>query len=225
MLMEADPQALLHDAAALDAMAAAIDPARALAWPQPSQWGDTCWFGAADAHGQVVSCIQSTYFEFGSGVVLPTTGMTMQNRGSSFRLAAGGWNALRPGRKPFHTLNPALAVFVDGRVMAYGTMGGEGQPQTQAAIFSRYARFGADLQAAISAPRWLLGRTWGDASTTLKIEDGFASDVYERLANAGHQVERIGGANAMMGHAGAIVRHADGMIDGASDPRSDGAAL
>jgi gamma-glutamyltranspeptidase/glutathione hydrolase len=225
MLMEADPQALLHDPAALDAMAAAIDPARALAWPQPSQWGDTCWFGAADAHGQVVSCIQSTYFEFGSGVVLPRTGITMQNRGSSFRLAAGGWNALRPGRKPFHTLNPALAVFADGRVMAYGTMGGEGQPQTQAAIFSRYARFGADLQAAISAPRWLLGRTWGDASTTLKIEDGFASDVYERLANAGHQVERIGGANAMMGHAGAIVRHADGMIDGASDPRSDGAAL
>jgi gamma-glutamyltranspeptidase/glutathione hydrolase len=218
----ADAQDLLNDAAALGAMAGAIDPDTALPWPQPSQWGDTCWFGAADAQGQVVSCIQSTYFEFGSGVVLPTTGITWQNRGASFRLAQGGWNALKPGRKPFHTLNPALAAFADGRVMAYGTMGGEGQPQTQAAIFSRYARFGADLQSAISAPRWLLGRTWGDASTTLKIEDGFAPAVYDQLAQAGHQVERVGALTAMMGHAGAIVRLADGTFEGASDPRSDG---
>ena len=223
-LMEADAQSLLGDPAALDAMAAAIDPRHALPWPQPSQWGDTCWFGAADARGQVVSCIQSTYFEFGSGLVLPATGITWQNRGASFRLAASGWNALRPGRKPFHTLNPALAVLRDGRVMAYGTMGGEGQPQTQAALFSRYARYGDDLQAAISAPRWLLGRTWGEASTSLKIEDGFAPDLYAALAGAGHAVERVGGPTAIMGHAGALVRHADGRIEGASDPRSDGEA-
>ena len=222
--MAGDPQALLDDAAALDAMAAAIDTARALRWPQPAQWGDTCWFGAVDGRGQVVSCIQSTYFEFVSGLVLPQTGITWQNRGSSFRLAEQGWNALKPGRKPFHTLNPALAVFADGRVMAYGTMGGEGQPQTQASLFSRYARFGMDLQDAISAPRWLLGRTWGDASTTLKIEDGFDEGVYTALAEAGHAVERVGGLNAMMGHAGALVRHADGSIIGASDPRSDGEA-
>ena len=131
---------------------------------------------------------------------------------------------VQAGRKPFHTLSPALATFENGRVMAYGTMGGEGQPQTQAALFSRYARFGADLQDAISAPRWLLGRTWGDPSTTLKIEDGFAPGLYDALAAAGHQVERVGGLTAMMGHAGAIVRHADGMIDGANDPRSDGEA-
>jgi len=223
-LMEADPQALLDDAAALDGMAAAIDPARALSWPQPSQWGDTCWFGAVDARGQVVSCIQSTYFEFGSGLVLPETGITWQNRGASFRLAETGWNALKPGRKPFHTLNPALAVLNDGRIMAYGTMGGEGQPQTQAALFSRYARYGVDLQDAISAPRWLLGRTWGENSTTLKIEDGFAPEVYAELAAAGHEVERVGPPTAMMGHAGALVRHADGRIDGATDPRSDGEA-
>jgi gamma-glutamyltranspeptidase/glutathione hydrolase len=134
-LMQADPRALLADSAALDAMAARIDPARALPWPQPSQLGDTVWFGAADKDGMVVSVIQSTYFEFGSGLVLPRTGITWQNRGASFRLAKDGWNALKPGRKPFHTLNPALAHFDDGRVMAYGTMGGEGQPQTQAALF------------------------------------------------------------------------------------------
>jgi len=217
-----DFQSLLDDKAALDELAARIDPAKALAWPQPPQWGDTCWFGAADAAGRVVSCIQSTYFEFGSGLVLPQTGITWQNRGSSFRLADSGWNALKPGRKPFHTLNPALAVFDDGRVMAYGTMGGEGQPQTQAALFSRYARFGADLQEAISAPRWLLGRTWGEQSTTLKLEDGFDEGLYAQLAEAGHDVERIGPLTAIMGHAGAVVRLSDGSLQGATDPRSDG---
>ncbi|MBB4614151.1 gamma-glutamyltransferase family protein [Novosphingobium taihuense] len=217
-----DWQGLLSDHAALDELAARIDPAKALAWPQPPQWGDTCWFGAADGEGRVVSAIQSTYFEFGSGLVLPRTGITWQNRGSSFRLAADGWNALKPGRKPFHTLNPALARFDDGRVMAYGTMGGEGQPQTQAALFSRYARFGADLQDAICAPRWLLGRTWGEQSTTLKLEDGFDPALYEALAEAGHDVERVGPLTATMGHAGAIVRHGDGHLEGATDPRSDG---
>jgi gamma-glutamyltranspeptidase/glutathione hydrolase len=220
--MDAEPQALLDDSPALDTMAARIDPTRALAWPQPPQWGDTCWFGAADGEGRVVSAIQSTYFEFGSGLVLPQTGITWQNRGSSFRLAQSGWNTLKPGRKPFHTLNPALAVFDDGRVMAYGTMGGEGQPQTQAALFTRYARYGADLQEAISAPRWLLGRTWGETSTTLKLEDGFADVLYAELAAAGHDVERVGPLTSMMGHAGAIVRHADGRLEGATDPRSDG---
>ncbi len=217
-----DHQGLLDDPDALDRLARQIDPARALPWPQPAALGDTCWFGAADGEGRVVSAIQSTYFEFGSGLVLPQTGITWQNRGSSFRLAPDGWNALRPGRKPFHTLNPALARFADGRVMAYGTMGGEGQPQTQAAIFTRYARFGIGLQQAISAPRWLLGRTWGEQSTTLKIEDGFAPALYDALVAAGHDVERVGPATAMMGHAGAIVRSADGLLEGATDPRSDG---
>ena len=114
----------------------------------------------------MVSAIQSIYFEFGSGMVLPQTGITWQNRGSSFRLAKTGWNALRPGRKPFHTLNPAMAEFSDGRQMSYGTMGGEGQPQTQAAVFTRYGIFGQPLQAAVTAPRWLLGKTWGSTSTT-----------------------------------------------------------
>jgi gamma-glutamyltranspeptidase/glutathione hydrolase len=217
-----DWQGLLGDPAALDALAAKIDPARALPWPQPPQYGDTCWFAAADGEGRVVSCIQSTYHEFGSGLVLPKTGITWQNRGASFRLAESGWNALKPGRKPFHTLNPALACFEDGRVMAYGTMGGEGQPQTQAALFTRYARYGVDVQEAISRPRWLLGRTWGDQSTTLKLEDGFDESLYVGLAAAGHDVERVGPLTATMGHAGAIVRHTDGRLDGATDPRSDG---
>ena len=219
--MTIDPQALLDNAAALDALAAKIDPARALPWPQPASAGDTCWFACADAEGRMVSAIQSTYFEFGSGLVGPRTGITWQNRGSSFRLAPDGWNALKPGRKPFHTLNPALARFEDGRVMAYGTMGGEGQPQTQAALFTRYTR-GVGLQEAITRPRWLLGKTWGEDSVTLKLEDRFAPELVEALRAAGHDVELLGAFTATMGHAGAIVRHPDGVLEGATDPRSDG---
>lgn len=221
--MTIDAQALLDDRQALATMHAAIDPARASPWPRPSSPGDTTWFAAADARGQVVSCIQSTYFEFGSGVVLPETGITWQNRGASFRLVAEGRNALRPGRKPFHTLCPALAHFDDGRVMAFGTMGGEGQPQTQAAIFTRYARFGVGLQEAVTAPRWLLGRTWGEPSTTLKLERRFAAALVESLRAAGHDVEVVAAFTSMMGHAGALVRHAAGLLEGATDPRSDGA--
>lgn len=218
------PQALLDNIAALDAMATRIDPVRALPWPQPPSGGDTTWFATADADGRVVSAIQSTYFEFGSGLVLPCSGVTWQNRGICFRLAADGWNALRPGRKPFHTLNPALARFDDGRVMAYGTMGGEGQPQTQAALFTRYARFGMGLQEAVTRPRWLLGRTWGENSTSLKLEDRFSPELYQRLRAAGHDVELVAPFSDVMGHAGAIVRHPSGLLEGAADPRSNGQA-
>ena len=209
----------------LDALAARIDPNRALPWPQPPSAGDTTWMGAIDGEGRAVSFIQSIYFEFGAGVVLPQTGILWQNRGASFTLTTSGRNALSPGRKPFHTLNPALARLSDGRTMVYGTMGGEGQPQTQAALFTRYARYGQGLQAAITAPRWLLGRTWGEDSVTLKLESRFAPEVVEQLAQAGHAVEMLPQFTSTMGHAGAIVRHPDGWLEGATDPRSDGAAM
>ncbi|MEO6339491.1 MAG: gamma-glutamyltransferase family protein [Caulobacteraceae bacterium] len=222
-LMEVDAQTLLDDTAGLDALAARIDPRRALPWPQPPSAGDTVWFGVIDGEGRAVSMIQSTYFEFGAGMVLPLTGIVWQNRGASFRIADDGWNALKPGRKPFHTLNPAMARLSDGRQMVYGTMGGEGQPQTQAAIFTRYAQFGQDLQAAVTAPRWLLGRTWGEDSTSLKLEDRFDPVLVAQLRAAGHEVELVAPFTSTMGHAGALVRHADGTLEGAADPRSDGA--
>ena len=107
--------------------------------------------------------------------------------------------------------------------MVYGTMGGEGQPQTQAAIFSRYARYGVPLQEAICRPRWLLGRTWGEESTSLKLEPGFAPEVVQALHKAGHIIEELPALSSVMGHAGAIVRHSNGRFEGATDPRSDGA--
>ncbi|MDA0784830.1 MAG: gamma-glutamyltransferase family protein [Proteobacteria bacterium] len=208
----------------ISGLAGAVDPKRAGDWRRGGTDSDTVWLGAIDRHGNAVSFIQSIYWEFGSGVVLPETGITWQNRGASFALDPGALNPLQPGRKPFHTLNPALARFDDGRVMSYGTMGGEGQPQTQAAVFSRHIRFGMPVQAAITAPRWLLGRTWGSDSTNLKIESRFPDHVIEALRAAGHDVEVVGPYSDLMGHAGALVRRPDGIIEAGADPRSDGAA-
>ena len=220
--MDVDPAAWLGDET-LDRVAADIDPARALPWPQPAApGGDTVWMGAIDGEGRAASYIQSVYWEFGSGVALGETGIVWQNRGASFSLSPGARNRLGPGRKPFHTLNPALALLADGRTLAYGAMGGEGQPQTQAAVFTRHVGFGRDLQDAITAPRWLLGRTWGDETTTLKLESRFDPELIDALAAAGHTVEIVEPFSDLMGHAGAVSRRPDGTLEGATDPRSDG---
>jgi len=209
----------------LDGDVANIDGRKAAPWPAPGGKGDTIWMGAADASGLVVSYIQSIYWEFGSGCVLPKTGVLMQNRGASFSLDPKAVNALEPGRRPFHTLNPALAVLKDGRVMAYGTMGGDGQPQTQAAVFSRHILFNQPLERALDAPRWLLGRTWGSSHTNLRLESRFDEGLVDRLVSAGHDVEMLGEAYSdTMGHAGAVILHADGTLEGGHDPRADGGA-
>lgn len=221
--MATPAQDWLHPAH-LDALAARIDMTTALPWPHQAKPGDTIWMGAADKDGTVVSFIQSVFWEFGSGLTCTDTGVFFQNRGAGFSLAAGP-NQLGPYRRPFHTLNPALAQLDDGRVMAYGTMGGEGQPQTQAAVFTRHVTFGQDLQAAVTAPRWLLGKTWGETTTTLKLEDRFDPALVTALAAAGHEIEMIAPFSDTAGHAGAVVLHPQGLIEAASDPRADGAAL
>src|SRR5579872_1580286 len=209
----------------LDAEAAKIDRKKAAKWPQPYGEGDTIWMGAADSSGLAVSYIQSLYWEFGSGCVLPSTGVLMQNRGASFSLDPKAVNPLEPGRRPFHTLNPALAALRDGRVIAYGTMGGDGQPQSQAAVFTRYVTFRQPLDKALDAPRWLLGRTWGSTITNLRMESRFDGDLVDRLMSAGHDVQVIDEAYSdTMGHAGAVVLHPNGTLEGCHDPRADGGA-
>ncbi|MBC7500589.1 MAG: gamma-glutamyltransferase family protein [Herminiimonas sp.] len=219
--MTVDPQSLLS-AENLDALAAKIDPAKAAPWGAGRGPGDTIWMGTIDQDGLAVSFIQSIYHEFGSGVVLPTTGINWQNRGASFSLDADKLLALKPGKKPFHTLNPAAARLKDGRTMVYGTMGGDGQPQTQAAVFTRHVVFGQPLQTSVTAPRWLLGRTWGQSTDTLKLEQRFPQAVVDELIRRGHEVDVLLPFDETMGHAGALVRHPDGTLEGASDPRSDG---
>ena len=117
-----------------------------------------------------------------------------------------------------------MALLSDGRVMPYGTMGGDGQPQTQAMVFARHVLHGQSLQEAITAPRWLLGRTWGKDVTNLRIENRMPAVIVEALRSAGHDVELVDAFDEIMGHAGALVHHPDGLIEGAADPRSDGAA-
>lgn len=208
----------------LDKLSQEIDLEKALPWGENAQPGDTTWFGVIDSKGRVVSAIQSIYHEFGSGLMLPKTGIVWQNRGCSFALDSSHVLALKPHKKPFHTLNPAIALFDDGRVMAYGTMGGDGQPQTQAAVFSRYAYYNEDLQTSINNPRWLLGRTWGNSSQSLKLESRFSKEIQEELIKKGHDVEILSALDSAVGHAGALVYHPSKTIEGAYDPRSDGKA-
>ncbi|USG62549.1 gamma-glutamyltransferase family protein [Sneathiella marina] len=222
--METAPADFLS-AAIFDSLASDIDMERALPWPEAAAKGDTVWLGAVDSQGRAVSFIQSIFWEFGSGVVLDETGITWQNRGTSFSLDHTHHNSLQPFRRPFHTIQPALAHLKGGRVMPYGTMGGEGQPQTQAMIFSRHVLYGQDLQQSISAPRWLLGRTWGAETSNLRIENRVAPHIIQQLLEAGHDLEVIGAYDEVMGHAGALVHHPNGLIEGAADPRSDGLAL
>ncbi|SPX55685.1 gamma-glutamyltranspeptidase [Klebsiella pneumoniae] len=221
--LDVDVQALLTPEA-LQPLADSIDDASASPWGRGKGPGDTVWMGVVDDSGLAVSFIQSIYHEFGSGVVLPDTGIVWQNRGAAFSLDPQHLLALAPGKQPFHTLNPAAARLNDGRVMVYGSMGGDGQPQTQAALFTRYILQGVPLQESISRPRWLLGRTWGQSSDSLKLEGRFPPACIARLRELGHDVEVLADFSEAMGHAGAIVRHPNGLLEGATDPRSNGAA-
>ena len=206
----------------LDRLASSIAPKRALPWISPANDHDTAWIGAIDGEGRAVSSIQSLGTPFGSGLAVGDFGLLWHNRGSAFALEAEAKNHLAPGRKPFHTLCPALARFRDGRVMVYGTSGGDGQPQTQAAIFTRYAFFGRDLQRAVTAPRWRLGAGGNAAQSSLKMEARFDPALVDALREAGHDIALVDPFDPQMGQAGAVLRHDDGCLEGATDPRSDG---
>ncbi|MBA3625994.1 MAG: gamma-glutamyltransferase [Methylibium sp.] len=220
--MAVAPGSLLQDDL-LDDLAGRISLTQAAPFGRKTDPGDTVWMGVIDGEGRAVSFIQSIYHEFGSGLVLPGSGINWQNRGCSFSLDAAHVNALAPGKRPFHTLNPAMARLDDGRLMVYGTMGGDGQPQTQATVFSRIHRFGIAPQAAIEMPRWLLGRTWGQPSDSLKLEARFPESTFAALRAMGHDVEALADWDESVGHAGALIREANGLLVGGFDPRSNGA--
>lgn len=188
--------------------------------------GDTVYFAAADSDGMMVSIIQSPYHDFGSGIIAGETGVIPQNRGSFFSLDATHPNTLEPGKKTFHTIIPAM-VLEDGQpVLAYGTMGGEGQPQTQAAVLTRIIDYGFDVQQAIEAPRWLYGRTWGVSDSNLKLEARIAPEVVRELTLRGQPVAITPEWDGTLGHAAAIRRYpATGMYEGGADPRGDGQAV
>jgi gamma-glutamyltranspeptidase/glutathione hydrolase len=202
--------------------AALIDPARAGApaygTPRP---GGTVYLAAADAAGMMVSFIQSNYMGFGSGVVVPGTGISLQNRGCGFNLTPGHANEAGPRKRPSHTIIPAFAMHADGTPrMAFGVMGGPMQSQGHVQMALRVLRHGQNPQAAADAPRWRV--TGGKA---VAVEPGFAPAVLEQLRARGHEITLETGHGVFaFGGAQLVLRHGDGYIAG-SDPRKDGCAV
>lgn len=187
--------------------------------------GDTVYFCAVDADGLVVSAIQSIYHDFGAGIVAGDTGIIPQNRGSFFSLDPEHPNRLERGKRTFHTIIPAMLLDGDQPVMAFGSMGGEGQPQTHVALLTRVLDFGYDVQQAIEAPRWLMGRTWGVESRDLSLEGRVPEQVLRELELRGQPVKVLSDWNDNMGHAAAIrIDRRTGFLEGGADPRGDGAA-
>ncbi|MEW4369153.1 gamma-glutamyltransferase [Paenibacillus kandeliae] len=186
---------------------------------------DTAYAAVVDEEGNAVSFIQSLYFDFGSAYVPDGSGVILQNRGSFFSLDDRLPNVLEPRKRTFHTLMPGM-VLKDGKpYLLLGTQGGEGQPQTQLSILTGVIDYGLNVQQAIALPRWLYGRTWGDLSDTLKIENRSYSDISSRLEAYGHIVEPVRDYDALMGEAQGIHIADNGVLSGAADPRSDGIAI
>jgi gamma-glutamyltranspeptidase/glutathione hydrolase len=178
---------------------------------------DTVYVAAADAEGGACSLIQSLYEGFGSGVAVPGTGIVLQNRGSGFVLDAGHPNRVAPGKRPYHTIIPAMLGRSDAFHGCLGVVGGFMQPQGQVQILRQLLDHGAGLQAAVDAPRV---RFTGGRS--IALEDGYDHGVARELARRGHLISRLDRFAA--GGAQAILRDGE-RLHGASDPRKDGCAL
>ncbi|WP_010140744.1 gamma-glutamyltransferase family protein [Oceanicola sp. S124] len=213
-----DVQRLLS-AATLDTKAAAICPNRALPWPDPWQHGDTAFLGAIDSAGNAASVLQSTYFDWGAGVMAGDTGIVWQNRGAAFSASRGHPNAFAPGKLPFYTLTPGIALDADGHPeFAFGTQGADGQPQTLSVVLTHLIDYHASPSDALSAPRFLLGRTFSDQSHSLKVEGHAGQEVMAGLAARGHDVAPILAYSPLAGQAGLVLGAASGTT-GYHDPR------
>ncbi len=209
----------------LAAKAASIDMHKALPWPQEFKVGDTVYIGATDAQGRSVSLLQSLYYDWGSGVVVGDTGILWQNRGAAFSLDPKSPNVLAPGKRPFYTLNPGMALKNGRPYVLYGTQGADGQPQTLSVVLTRILDYGMNPLQALSKPRFILGKSFFDTRASLRLERDAGAEVIAELARRGHEMTPIDANSPLGGQAGAIVIHDDGRIEGAHDPRSDGIAL
>jgi len=214
------PLARLLDEAYAASLARAIDPERAMAaLPPPplAAHAETVYLTVVDRDRNAVSFINSIYDSFGSGLVCPETGVLFHNRGSCFSLDPQHPNAIAPGKRPLHTIIPALALR-DGRpAIAFGVMGGHYQPVGQVQVLTSVLDFGLDPQQALDAPRSF---AWGGE---LQLESGVPATIAEALRRRGHSVvpsgRPLGGGQMIM------IDHQRGVLSGGSDPRKDGLAL
>ena len=183
--------------------------------------GDTVYLTAVDQWGNAVSWIQSLFAGFGSGLLEPGTGVMLQNRGALFNLEAGHPNIIAPGKRPYHTLTPMMALHGDGSfAFTLGTPGGDSQPQSLLQIVNNMAHFGMTPQAAIEAPRF---RSYGGLGVA--FEDRVDASVLEALEALGHEVEVVHGWTSTFGGAQMILRDPAGTLTAASDPRREAYAI
>lgn len=214
------PEHLL-DEQYLRGRAALIDPKHAKPASAGSPRGGTVYLTAADASGMMVSMIQSNYLGFGSGVVVPGTGISLQNRGSGFAATQGHPNQVGPGKRPFHTIIPGFVTKDGAPVLSFGVMGGQMQPQGHVQVLVRIADYGQNPQTACDGPRfrWVQG-------LQVCCENGFSPATLDDLRSRGHALVTVDDYN-QFGSCQAIWRLNDG-YDGyvaASDPRRDGQAV
>lgn len=181
--------------------------------------GDTAYLCAVDGDGRCVSLIQSNFNGFGSGVTVPGFGINLHNRGAYFSLEPGHVNVLAPGKRTLHTLMPALARRQGRPWLVFGTMGADGQLQTQVQLLAHLVDDGADPAAALDAPRWVVD----PAAGSVRIENRFGDAVLDGLGAAGHRLEVLGPYEDPMGHAQVIRIDPDGLT-AAADPRGEGLA-
>jgi gamma-glutamyltranspeptidase / glutathione hydrolase len=207
---------------------AKIDLKRAVTdQPDPHGGGDTIYLCVVDRDGLCVSLIQSIFNGFGSGLVAEGTGIVLQNRGASFTLDPEAANRLQPGKRPMHTLIPAM-LFQNGEPeVVLGTMGAHGQAQTHIQLLCNLVDFGLEPQAAIESPRWVSGRgVADDPAHVLYLEEPIGEKVREELIAMGHDARMSPAFSSLMGHSNMIrVDRRRGVLMGGTDPRSDGAAL
>jgi gamma-glutamyltranspeptidase/glutathione hydrolase len=183
----------------------------------PAEDADTVLLCVADDEGNVVSYINSRFAGFGSGLVAGNTGIALQNRGASFSLDDDHPNRLEPGKRPFHTLVPAVAKFDEDDWAAFGVMGGYMQPQGHLQVLTNVLDCDMGAQAALDAPRW---RYCEDGS--LAVEARLPTDVQHGLLRHGHEV---GVLPPIMFGGAQYVRSRDGVLEGATEPRKDGVAV
>jgi gamma-glutamyltranspeptidase/glutathione hydrolase len=179
--------------------------------------GDTVYLTAADSEGMMISYIQSNYTGFGSGIVIPGTGISLHNRGNGFSLEKGHPNQVGPNKRPFHTIIPAIVTREGKPLMSFGVMGGSMQPQGHAQVLIRLFEYDQNPQAALDAPRWRVSQ-----DMEIYLESGFSKELFTELTQRGHNISlknytEFGGGQI-------IFRLEDGYL-GASDWRKDGIAV
>ena len=220
--MELSTDQLLDDAY-LAGRARLIDPQRAQDFGvgNPVK-GGTIYLTAADERGMMVSFIQSNYMGFGSGVVIPEWGLSLQNRGHGFSLREGSPNIVAPGKRPFHTIIPAFLTKDGQPVMSFGVMGGDMQPQGHAQTLVRMLDYRQNPQAACDAPRWRF-----NLQKKLNLEPGVPAATVQGLQQRGHVLDNLQDSYQDFGAGQFIWRLGDTAVEGyaaASDSRRDGLA-